>query len=231
MKTIPSVTHDFQIGKNLLKISDYATSDIAIYIYRELLLDSYQINRIKFFPGDTIIDIGAHIGFVSIYIAKQYPFVKIYAYEPIPDNYKHLVKNIKINSVVNVIPINQALTKDGRNIDMIVNFYNSGGATGCLKNMKLEDHNYYKVKSTTLDKVFKKYFIKKCKFLKIDCEGAEHEILLNCASLNKVEYLSGEFHINQNLSNQGYSIDSLIKYCAKYIEKGKLCISSIKMAE
>jgi FkbM family methyltransferase len=179
-----------------------------------------------------VIDIGAHVGVVSIYIAKRFPFVKIHAYEPIPDNFEHLVMNLEANRVDNVTPHNLAVTGDGRKFDMLVNFTdNSGGGTGHLGNMRLQGHFYYTVGSITLDSVFEKYNIEACKLLKIDCEGTEHEILRNTRYMNRIEYLAGEFHINQHLAEQGYSIDSLIRHCRNFIHVSKLRISSIRMAE
>jgi FkbM family methyltransferase len=215
-----------------LSIADYVGSYTPRIVRRELVKNRYNIESIEFSPNDIVIDIGAHVGVVSIYIAKRFPFVKIYAYEPIPDNYEHLVINLKANGVNNVTPHNLAITSDGRKFDMIVNFTNnSGGGTGHLRNMNLHHHFHYTVESVTLDSVFEEYNIGVCKLLKIDCEGTEHEILWNTRYLNRIEYLSGEFHINRHLAEQGYSIDSLISHCRTFVHASKLRITSVRMAE
>jgi FkbM family methyltransferase len=215
-----------------LSIADYVGSSTPRIVRRELVKNRYNIESIEFSPNDIVIDIGAHVGVVSIYIAKRFPFVKIYAYEPIPDNYEHLVINLKANGVNNVTPHNLAITSDGRKFDMIVNFTNnSGGGTGHLRNMNLHHHFHYTVESVTLDSVFEEYNIGVCKLLKIDCEGTEHEILWNTRYLNRIEYLSGEFHINRHLAEQGYSIDSLISHCRTFVHASKLRITSVRMAE
>jgi FkbM family methyltransferase len=215
-----------------LDIVDYATSSTPNIVRKELLKNQYNIESIEFSPNDIVIDIGAHVGVVSIYIAKKLPFVKIHAFEPIPDNYEHLVMNLKLNNIDNVVPHNLAITRDGRKFDMIVNFANnSGGGTGHLADMQLNGHFFYTVESVTLGSMFDAYHINACKLLKIDCEGTEYEILLNTCCLSKVEYLSGEFHINQHLTMQGYSVDSLVKHCHKFIPANKLKIKTVRMAE
>lgn len=225
-------THKLVFDTFSLRIVDYATSSTPQIVRKELIKNRYNIDSIKFSPNDIVVDIGAHVGVVSIYLAKKYPFIKIYAYEPIPDNYEHLIVNLRSNGINNVIPHNLAITSDGRRFDMIVNFAdNSGGATGHLRDMKLANHFYYTIESVTLDDVFDTHNIKVCKLLKIDCEGAEHEILRSTNCLSKVEYLSGEFHINEHLAEQEYSIEALIAHCRRFIPAKKLTIKSIRMAE
>ena len=41
-----------------------------------------------------ILDIGANIGIASIYFTNRFPSAKIYAFEPMPENYSLLTKNI-----------------------------------------------------------------------------------------------------------------------------------------
>lgn len=225
-------THQLTVNGVSLSITDFVGSSTPRIVQKELMKNRYGIESIEFSSNDIVIDIGAHVGVVSIYIAKRFPFVKVYAYEPIPKNYEHFVMNLKANHVRNVTAHNLAVTSDGREFEMIVNFINnSGGGTGHLGNMKLPNHFYYTVESVTLDSVFQKYDIDVCKLLKIDCEGTEHELLWNTRFLNRIEYLSGEFHINQHLAEQGHSIDSLVKLCRSFIHPGKLKISSIRMAE
>ena len=50
------------------------------------------------------------------------------------------------------------------------------------------------VPSLSLDEIFTKYAIERCKLLKIDCEGAEFEILSRTKVLDRVEHLRGEIH-------------------------------------
>jgi FkbM family methyltransferase len=229
----PAVTtHKLIFDTFSLNIVDYATSSTPQIVRKELIKNRYNIDSIKFSPNDVVIDIGAHVGIVSVYVAKKYPFVKIYAFEPIPDNYEHLTTNLRLNNVNNVIPHNLAVTSDGREFDMLVNFAdNSGGATGHLRDMRLSDHFSYTVESVPFDSVFDNYSITVCKLLKIDCEGTEHEILTRTRYLSRIEYLSGEFHINQHLAEQGYSIETLITHCRKLIPERKMKIKPIRMAE
>jgi len=232
MDSRPLATTRYSLKGVTLEITDYASSDTPRIVAKELRKDCYNIESIRFAPGDIVVDVGANVGMVSIYVAKRFPSVRVLAFEPIPDNYAHLVANIANNGVTNVVPHPLAITSDGRAFRMIVNFgNNSGGGTGNLRDMHLRDHDYFTVRSTTLDRVFETNGITACRLLKIDCEGAEHEILMNATCLDRVEYLSGEFHINRHLEAQGYSTEKLIARCREFIPAKKLKTTSIRMAE
>ena len=180
-------------------------------------VESYNFDAVEFKEGDIVIDIGANIGIVSIYLAKKYPFLKIYAFEPVRQNYECILKNIELNNIKDgIITVeNIALTKDRRKLNMIVPIYNTGQSN---------IHNRYSspllsnidpnIPSIKLDDVFSKYNIEECKLLKIDCEGAEYEILYstNESNLKKCNTLLAEFHGNIDEQKKLYD------YCSKYIQ-------------
>ncbi len=216
----------------LLDITDHPTSIVRDEVKECLNEDVYGIELIDFKKGDVVIDIGANVGIVSIYLAKKFPDIKIFSYEPIPTNYANLLKNIENNTIANIQPFNLAITHDRRNLDMLVHSAsNSGGATACLENMNLEGHDFYKIHSITLDDIFLENNIESCRLLKIDVEGSEHEILLNSKVLNRIEYLGAEFHINGRLKNQGYSNQRLKDHCSAFFASEKMNVQQIQLAE
>lgn len=73
-----------------------------------------MLNIDKLSNMDTIFDIGANIGSLTVGFASMFPDATIYAFEPTPDLYTILKKNCQ--PYPNVIPINAALaskTVDG----------------------------------------------------------------------------------------------------------------------
>lgn len=214
-----------------LKIHDYRSSSARHVVKSELEADCYGLERIPFASGDVVVDIGGHVGMFSIYLARSFPSIRIFAYEPIPQNYRHFVRNIEANRVTNVQVFNRAVTHDGRPLEMLLHPSNTGGATAQLQNMHLPEHTRYVVESVTLDDIFATHAIDRCKLLKIDCEGSEHEILLDARILDRVEYLSGEFHINAHLAQQGYSIEGLYDHCRRFVRAEHICYTACHMAE
>lgn len=215
-----------------LKARDvYGSSAIKI-VYAELKRDHYNLDDFNLRDMDVVIDIGAHIGLISMYIAKKYPGVMVFAYEPHPINYKNLVHNLEINRIYNVSTFNLAVTSDGRDLKMICNTSdNSGGATGNLWDMKLPNHDLFEAKSTTLDDIFLKNNIDECKLLKIDCEGSEHEIIMNAGSLCKIDKVIGEIHINNWLVKKGYTINKTYNKLLEFITKEDINLIPMRMAQ
>ena len=56
-----------------------------------------------------------------------------------------------------------------------------------------------KVKCITLEDIFNEYKINQCDFLKMDCEGAEYDILLSTGgeTLRKIKQINMEYHLPQ----------------------------------
>lgn len=194
--------------------------------------DSYNFNDIDFKDGDVVIDIGANVGAISIYLAKKYPFIKVYSFEPIPRIYQNLVKNIEANNLTNITPINKAVTSDGRPVEMI---YSLGvNLASCItenmheKHIKFINHHgiadKLKIESISLNDIFDEFNIDKCKLLKIDCEGSEEEVLVNTNVLSKIEHLRGEIHYEKERTME------LLNYLVKHInpENMKFCYLQIK---
>lgn len=66
--------------------------------------------------GDTVLDIGAHIGYHTLTMAKLVgPGGKVYAFEPDPVNFALLKKNIEVNGYQNVVLWQKAVSnKNGQ---------------------------------------------------------------------------------------------------------------------
>jgi FkbM family methyltransferase len=220
----------FRIHGTTLDVVDVLKS-VAPTIAHELKIDSYGLKKIRFTPGDVVIDIGGHVGLVSIYLAKRHPQITVYAFEALPPNYEIFKENIVRNGVTNIVLENLAVTADGRDFHLMVHPDNTGGASGQQADMAAPTHDHYTVKSVTLDGIFERYGIERCKFLKIDCEGSEHEILHAAHVLDRIDWLSGEFHINAKLAGEGYSIDGLAEYLARYIPRDHITYEPCRMAD
>jgi FkbM family methyltransferase len=217
---MPALSY-FQIGDVSLMAYDEVESHAAQWIAWELLRDDYHVGEIDFDEDDIVVDIGAHVGLFSMYLSKRWPFLKILAFEPFPDNYRNCVENLRINSVDNVVLSPNAIVHDKRPLSMATDPDNSGGASALVHRFETNgvEHD---LPSMTLDEVFQIHSIDRCKLLKIDCEGMEYEILEGTRVLDKVEYLSGEFHSSGFLHSQGRSPQRLYAYCQEFFGEGKL---------
>src|SRR5215216_176024 len=77
------------------------------------IMTGHEVDIIKRFTpkeGDIVIDIGAHIGCYTIISSKRVGTEgKVVAIEADPDNFEMLNRNIKLNQLTNVIPVNYAV--------------------------------------------------------------------------------------------------------------------------
>ena len=236
-KTFPSQSkqsrvHRYQLLGQSLEIVDFASSDAADIVYKELKQDCYGLSQIPFEAGDIVLDIGGHVGFFSILLGRLHPEIQIYAFEPVKENYQHFLENIKRNQVHNIKLHNMAVTQDGRKIQMFMHPKNSGGGLieGLTQNQNFNAHHHYQVESMAFDEIFNEYSIEQCRLLKIDCEGSEHEILHSSQKLQHIEYLAGEFHSNAHLRAQGLTLEHLLQRLYQDIPKDKIFYSPCEMA-
>ena len=124
--------------------------------------------------GDVVIDCGAHIGKYTIFASKNVSDGgKVIAFEPHPDNYEILIKNLRLNKCRNVVALKVGLwNKNGTHAFSISSNY--------AQHSMVIDHrkNYLKIKVNKLDAILNRFGIKTVKLLKLDAEGAEYFVLL-----------------------------------------------------
>lgn len=219
--------HHLNIRGQQLMIDDVEGSKAAYWVASELNADEYGLRHIDFQPGDVVIDIGAHVGLFAIYLAALHPEITVFAFEPDPRNFQHLAANIARGKAMNVFAFNLAVTADGRAFEMHRPPENSGGAGGYYR--QTEGYGASIAASVTLDQIMTRFAPNGCKLLKMDCEGAEHEILPASQSLAQVGWFSAEFHINDALRDQGCSNEGLRALVARVIPPARTAVKSITM--
>jgi FkbM family methyltransferase len=199
---------------------DIETSKTLSAIEEEFNSDLMKVNELKFSENPIIIDIGANVGIVSFYFAKKYPKAKIFAYEPHPLNYQNLIKGIETNNITNVYPFNLAVfSKSG--LDVKIHLHENNTSASSVFRYLPEDP-YIEVKTISLEDILKQNNISYIDFLKIDCEGAEFDILENTQMFYSndipIENMFVEFHrFMERLDNRSVetSLENLkeIKNC------------------
>lgn len=219
--------HDCEYLWNRLKFWDLKGSTSVPEIIDELERGYYNICSIEYKPGDIAVDIGAHVGVVCLFLAKTYPQLTIHAFEPNPVTFACLTANAKLNGVEDrVVCYNTGVTKDGRPLYLRMPLDNTGGATE-FRNPPT-GFKIISGTSITMAGMFKTIGIddgkKMIKLLKIDCEGAEHELLTNNELLKRVDRLSAEFHINNRLAKKGHKVQNLYVSCGAFIDESRMWV-------
>jgi len=122
--------------------------------------------------GNIVIDIGAHIGWYSLLASNRVGKEGIvYSFEPEPRSFNILIKNIKLNKMTNIVPINKALSDSSGTQLLYRNLYKKDPS---IYRMWFEsDEESIPVKVITLDEWLKN---KHVDLIKIDVDGYECKI-------------------------------------------------------
>ena len=135
--------------------------------------------------GDTVFDVGAHIGRHTIHFSHLCgDNGTVYAFEPDRDNYGILQNNISRNKIINCETLPIALSDKQNNTTLHLNPNSSEGHSIIAKGhtWSSDKHEQIKVECQTLDAVCTTNDIEKIKLLKIDVEGA-HFLVLQGATI------------------------------------------------
>lgn len=156
-------------------------SDVAIGL--NIVRDRYEVDESRFIeatvrPGDTVLDIGANVGFHTIRMASRVGSTGcVYAFEPVVQNLELLDRSIRENGFEGrVVVVRQAVGEASGEAEMVFlsldeRAFNSGGASLRAPDGKLlPGHQVIRVPVLALDN----YPLRRpIRFIKIDIEGAE----------------------------------------------------------
>jgi FkbM family methyltransferase len=168
-----------------------------IWSIKETYLDRlYEINGTPIGNGWTIVDIGAGVGDFTLLASQTSPDNRVFAYEPFPESYALLEKNTAINQAKNVHHLPAAVWSGSG--ELVMDDYGEDPLQFTSRSVgdSLIQESRQIVPAVSLADVFIRHNISRCDLLKLDCEGAEYEILLSATmeTLLKVRRLVMETH-------------------------------------
>jgi FkbM family methyltransferase len=185
-----NLVYKFRNGIQLLIKSDSFERNMIneIWVYEEYNPEGFEINK-----NDIIMDIGANVGVFTVYAASKASEGKVYAFEPVKENFDRLKDNAKLNNLKNVVAYNAGVSDKTGNKDIMVSGINTGGHSFYITGG--ENRQKFSIKTISLKDVFAMNKIDRINFLKCDCEGAEYEILFSAPELLKrIDKISMEVH-------------------------------------
>lgn len=190
---------------------------LTVYVASEY----YESNLLPYFEiqDGVFIDVGAHIGKYTIMTGTQLGARgKVIAIEPEENNFNSLNKNIVLNKLENVIPINRGAYSSAGDIPFFVTDAGGGEHSAVHENPAWKKTT---IATDTLDNMFENLNLASpVKLIKIDAEGSEVYVLEGAKNIITkfhpkiiIEVLK-ENTVNLNAVKQimsGYSYQSTIQ--------------------
>ena len=153
--------------------------------YYKFFKSDYEQDNINFIKdtvksGMTVIDVGAHIGLLSVIMAqKAGDNGRVYSFEPTPSTYQILKNTIKINKMGNlIVPIQKAVSeKEGLTHFYVTDIEAHNSNSLSNNNRDYGNEHQIEVKLTSIDEFKGEHRLAEINLIKIDAEGAELSVL------------------------------------------------------
>jgi FkbM family methyltransferase len=136
-------------------------------MFEQIFLNKEYDVHVNFSPI-SIIDLGANVGYASVYFANRFPNAKIFAVEPEENNYQIALKNTK--PYPNITLVKGAVWHKPEQINVVDNGFGEAGF------MIQSGEGTNTVRAYTIKEIMGLMGIDEIGILKIDIEGAEKEI-------------------------------------------------------
>jgi len=169
--------HDYNLDElNSVNVRGLKFNIMPRYTYHYLDNDyeQFSLDLLDLLVDDdsVAIDVGAHYGIYSLLAAKKAK--KVYAFEPVPENFAILQKNSKDNQLEDVItPINKAVSDEEGKVTFNVTW--ASDSAGFYDHPNAEVIRKINVQTNSIDNELAD--VKNVSFIKIDTEGHEIHVL------------------------------------------------------
>lgn len=164
----------------------------------------------RFPPGGTVVDIGANLGAFTLYAARRGAGT-VFAYEANGAAFRCLQRNVEENGLCSIVRPRQLAVSAvaGKNVrfPLAPSVYNRIVP-------EAEIGEFETVRTTSLAEILARDAVRGIDLLKLDCEGAEYDILLSAAAsdIGRVREIRMEYHAGRDtelktyLRNAGFEI-------------------------
>lgn len=192
-------------------------------MFEEIFINANYFFNIKK-KDPVIIDCGSNTGLSILFFKQLYPKSKIIAFEPDPNTFTILERNINLNKLNNITLYNVALDNEISQKTFYTNKTNpASGVSSLIANRANKDE--IKVETVKLSS----YIESKIDLLKLDIEGSEFAVIEDLHETGKLNFIDKmiieyHHHINKSedrlsellkileQSNFGYQIESKMNY-------------------
>jgi len=160
----------------------------------------------------TVLDIGANVGATALYFARLFPNARIYAFEPAPDNFAVLERNVANSNRIRGFNFGLGAGDAALELFHSDNPVNFGGYS--LHSAGSDTSKKVRIRIRNVAAVLAELSLEKIDVVKVDTEGAEWDILTAFPEgiLRTARYITGELHGNKDFA--------LLEYLSRWFDIG-----------
>jgi len=208
--------------------------DEIIYYYGAYEVGTLAVMKQCLRPGDTFVDIGSNIGFMSLYASRLVGKTgSVYSLEPSPSTFLLLEDNIGLNRSTNIKAINVAVGSKRGTARLYEDNQSSGDST--LVEPRVDQRNGTAVSVEALDDIATGSKVPSPRMIKIDVEGWELEVLRGAQNLLRqplapilcIEYSALHPIFGGDVTEIYADILGVNKYAAYKLRDGKHSVSKL----
>ncbi len=201
----------------------YVKEFMTLYIYKEVFVDKCYDYPVLTVKDPVIMDIGGNTGLFTLRMKQLYPDSTVYTFEPFASNFNQLSATIDASKLKDVSAFPFGIGGKTRKERLYIHKNNIGGHS--IMQSETNSDAYTEIELVSIQEIFKKLKITKCHLLKMDCEGAEYEIIKNidrelAASIEKIVF---------EPTPTAYNVDELTEHLEKIgfdmVDRDGLCVA------
>lgn len=162
--------------------------------------------------GDWVLDLGAHFGVFSLFCASR--GATVMAYEPIRENFLELQHSVDVAREIGAGEIN-AINRAVWDKMAIIPMWRwkqkpcfSALSRGPVGEGALDSVSMYQAEAMAIKDVISTV---QWACIKMDIEGAEHRVLMNCHKFKQIDFLTVEIHNDILSLDECDDIDALLR--------------------
>jgi FkbM family methyltransferase len=157
--------------------------------------DLIQKDVLRMSNSPVIVDVGANVGYLSAFSFTRFPKAKVISVEPIPNNLKLLQRNRTRNANTDWKVFEGVLSNTDGQLEIQYDNTDSFSTSASMYGLDAGGDSVT-VPSLKLSSLMRSFELHHIHILKLDCEGAEYDVL-HCLSeeeLNRIAFITMETH-------------------------------------
>jgi|GEM_PF-1614682 len=149
-----------------------------LFIFTEIFVEKeYDWPDLKLQPK-TIVDIGANIGLFALRMTQRHAQAELFCFEPFPPNFSRLEDLVTRNDIQRIKRWQKGVSSTSGHAQLYVHDKNTGGHS-IVSELRVEDSRSVEIELIALKRLFDLIERPHIDILKLDCEGAEKDIILS----------------------------------------------------